>query len=242
EPAAERFREYKVLANRMVELAPDKREYRLEQVYANNSLGAVLQDQRRYREMVQTFQASLGAAEGLAAADPRNTDYPKNVINVLGWLADAHEYSGALEQALAERERQLRLLTDLERIDPRDADVQRHAITNHRGIGRLLASRGEAARGIREALAGVSISASLFAIEPENTEWLQASALGRYELADLQLAAGQTEAAAATARSECDIVDRLVARDRTVADWKSDLRARCFEMRARVALAQGSAE
>src|SRR6185369_16016866 len=229
--AAARFGEYKRLANQMVALAPDKKEYRLEQVYSNNNLGAVLQDQRRYLEMAQTFQASLGAAETLAAADPGNTDYRKSVINILAWLADAHEYSGALEQALGERERQLRLLSDLERVDPRDTDIKRHAITTHRAIGRLLASRGNVAGGIKESLAGVAISDALFAIEPDNTEWLQASARGRYELADLQLAAGQTADAAATTRSECDIVDRLLERDRTVADWKSDLRAGCFEMR-----------
>ena len=240
--AAARFGEYKRLANQMVALAPDKKEYRLEQVYSNNNLGAVLQDQRRYLEMAQTFQASLGAAETLAAADPGNTDYRKSVINILAWLADAHEYSGALEQALGERERQLRLLSDLERVDPRDTDIKRHAITTHRAIGRLLASRGNVAGGIKESLAGVAISDALFAIEPDNTEWLQASARGRYELADLQLAAGQIADAAATTRSDCDIVDRLQERDRTVADWKSDLRSGCFEMRSRVALAQGSAE
>lgn len=237
-----RFSEYKRLADQMVALAPDKKDYRLEQVYANNNLGAVLYDQRRFREMVQTYQSSLGVAESLAAADPGNTDFHKSVINILGWLADAHESSGAIDQALGERERQLRLLSNLERLDTRDVDIQRHAITNHRAIGRLLASRGNVARGIKESLAGVAISDSLFAIEPANTEWLQASAAGRYELAGLQLAAGQTEAAAATARSECDIAERLLGRDRTFAEWKSDLRSRCFEMRSRVALAQGNAE
>jgi tetratricopeptide (TPR) repeat protein len=240
--AAAHFREYRSLADHMVELAPDKKDYRLEQVYANNNLGAVLLDQRRYRLMTQSFQASLAVAEGLASGDPGNTDYRKSVINILGWLADAHEYSGALEQALGERERQLRLLADFQRIDPRDTETPRDIMTAKRSIGRLLASRGDVAAGIKEALAGVAISDSLFAIEPANTEWLQASARGRYELADLQLATGQIAAAAATTRSECDIVDRLLSRDSTVADWKSDLRFDCFEDQARVALAQGRAD
>ena len=240
--AAARFGEYKRLADRMVALAPDKKDYRLEQVYANNNLGAVLQDQRRYREMAASFQSSLGVAETLAAGDPRNVDYQKSVINILGWLADAHEYSGALEQGLAERERQLRLLTDLQRIDPRDTENPRDIMTARRSIGRLLASRGDPAGGIKQSLAGVAISDSLFAIEPDNTEWLQASASGRYDLADLQLGAGQTETAAVTIRSYCDIADRLLARDSTVADWKSRFRAGCLELRARVALAQARPE
>ena len=239
-PAAAQFREYKTLANRMVELAPDKKDYRLEQVYANNNLGAVLLDQRRYREMAQSFQASLGSAEALAAGDPRNVDYQKSVINILGWLADAHEYSGALEPALAERERQLRLLTDIQRIDPRDTETPRDIMTARRSIGRLLASRGDLAGALKESLAGVAISDSLFAIEPANTEWLQANASGRYDLADIQLAAGRTEDAAVTTRSYCDIADRLLARDSSVADWKSRFNAGCLELRARVALAQKS--
>ncbi len=240
--AAARFGEYKRLADRMVALAPDKKDYRLEQVYANNNLGAVLQDQRRYREMAASFQSSLGVAESLAAGDPRNVDYQKSVINILGWLADAHEYSGALEQALAERERQLRLLKDLQRIDPRDTENPRDVMTAKRSIGRLLASRGDIPGATRESLAGVAISETLFAIEPDNTEWLQANASGRYDLADLQLGAGQTEAAAATIRSYCDIADRLLARDSSVADWKSRFRAGCLELRARVALAQARPE
>ncbi len=237
--AAARFGEYKRLANQMVALAPDKKEYRLEQVYSNNNLGAVLQDQRRYREMAASFQSSLGVAETLAAGDPRNVEYQKSVINILGWLADAHEYSGSLEQGLAERERQLRLLADLQRIDPRDTENPRDIMTAKRSMGRLLGSRGDFAGGIKESLAGVAISDSLFAIEPDNTEWLQANASGRYDLADLQLGAGQAEAAAVTTRSYCDIANRLLARDSTVADWKSRFRAGCLELRARVALAQG---
>jgi tetratricopeptide (TPR) repeat protein len=240
--AAGQFREYKRLANQMVELSPDKPEYRLEQVYANTNLATVLNDQRHYRAAAVTFQASLSEAERLSAAEPRNLDYQKRLINILGWLADAREYSGAIEQALADRERQLRVVTDLEHIDPRDTDIQRHAMTAHRTVGRLLASTGDVSNGFKESLAGVAISDSLFRVEPDNTEWLQANAVGRYELADLQLAAGQTSAAAVTTRSYCDIADRLLARDSTVVDWKSRLRTGCLELRARVALAQGAPE
>ena len=239
--AAAQFREYKRLAEQMVALDPDKRDYRLEEVYSNNNLGAVLNDERRYGETAKVFEASLRVAESLASAEPRNADYKKTVINILGWLADAHENSGSLEQALAERERQLGVISDLERIDPRDTEVQRHAMTTHRSIGRLLASRGNIQGGLQQSLAGVAISDALFRIEPDNTEWLQANFLGRYDLADAQLAAGQTAAAGMTIRSGCDIVDRLSDRDRSVADWKAGFQSNCLEMRSRVAASEGNA-
>lgn len=235
------WREYKRLANRMVALAPDNNDYRLEQVYSNNSLGAVLWDLRRYREAVATFEASLATAEALAAAEPRKRDYQLRVSNVLAWLADNREYSGMLEQALADRERQLRLLTDLQRSNPGDMELQRDMMTAHRSIGRLLASQGDIAGGLKESLLGVGISEALFRVEPENTEWLQANATGRFELADLQLSAGDSAAAASTARAACDITDRLLRRDSSVADWKSKFRVNCLTLRARLALAQGNA-
>ena len=236
------WREYKRLADRMAELAPDKKDYRLEQVYANTNLGTVLMDQRRYREAAATFQTSLTGAEALAAATPSDVDYQKRVSNNLAWLADAHESDGALNQALGERERQLRLLSDIARIEPRDTEIPRDSMTAHRAVGRLLAGMGDVSGGLKELLASVAISDTLFRVEPENTEWLQANASGRVDLADVQLAAGQTEAAAATARSHCDIVDRLLNRDSTVSDWKAMLRSRCLELRARVALAQGDGQ
>ena len=235
------WRQYLGLADRMVELAPENKDYRLEQVYANTDVGTVLNDQHRYRAATARFQASLAMAESLAAAEPRNLDYQKRVSNNLAYLADSHEGSGDLQQALGDRERQLRLLADVARIDPRDTKLQQMAMTAHRSVGRLLGSQGDISGGLKELLASVAISDDLFRIEPENTDWLQANAIGRFDLADLQLGTGQIGTGAATARSMCEITDRLVNRDKTVADWKSMLRSRCLELRARIALAQGDA-
>ncbi|HKX92423.1 MAG TPA: TIR domain-containing protein [Sphingomicrobium sp.] len=240
-PAGSRFREYKSLADRMVALAPDRKEYRLEQVYASTNLGTVLMSEGRYREAARTYESSQAVSDSLAAAEPNNPAFQKQVSDNLAWLADAHEYSGALERALADRERQLRVLADLHRLDPRDTTVQRDEMTARRSIGRLLASRGDLAGAFRESRAALAISDSLFRIEPDNTEWLTANAATRFDLADVELAAGQTSTAATTARSACDIVDRLVGRSRSVADWNSELRLRCLVLRSRIALAQGSA-
>jgi len=233
------WREYKRLAERMVELAPEDNDYRLEEVYASNSLGSVLMTERRYGEAAAIYQSSLKVAEALAAAEPGKRDYQFRVSNALAWLADAHEYSGALDRSLAERERQVQLLTDMQQRNPQDTEIQRDMMTARRAVGRLLASRGDATGGLKELLASVAISDTLYRIEPGNTEWLQANAAGRFDLADVQLSAGQTAAAAATTRSVCDIVDRLLQTDKSVADWKVDKQASCLNLRARVALANG---
>ncbi len=240
--AADRFREYQGLANRMASLEPNNKDYRLEQIYANTNLGTVLMDQRRYREAARTYEASVRAGEALASSEPRNLGYQKQVINALAWLADAREYSGQLEQALATRERQLRLVTQVAHSNPGDMQLQRDTMTAHRAVGRLLGSRGDIRSGIRESLRGVAISDQLFQVEPDNTEWLQANVTGRFDLADLQFAAGQLDQAAVTIRSACDIVDRLAQRNTSVVDWRTIKRVSCLTARGRLALQENAPE
>jgi tetratricopeptide (TPR) repeat protein len=176
----------------------------------------------------------------LSAADPRNVDYRQQVSDNVAWLAEAHEFAGALEQAIAERERQLRLLDELRRADPRNTVLQRDAMTSRRALGRLLASRGDVAGGLRELLAAAAISDDLFRIEPENTDWLQWNAMGRFDLADLQLSIGRLDEAASTLRAGCDTAGRLVQRNASVADWKATAMSICLNLRARLELARGS--
>ncbi len=107
-------------------------------------------------------------------------------------------------------------------------------------VGRLLASHGDVADGLKNILAAAAIADALFKIEPDNTEWLQASAVTKVELADIQLATGRVPEAAATTRSVCDVVDRLVSRNAGVSDWKARFRAACLDLRSRIALAQGN--
>jgi tetratricopeptide (TPR) repeat protein len=235
--AARRFSEYKRMADQMVQLAPDRKEFKLEQVYANTNLGTVQMEVRQYREAAATYESSLVVADALAAADPRNVDYQKQVVTTLAWLADAHEYAGELDQALGERERQLQLLQMLEKVAPGDTEIQRDTMTARRSIGRLLASVGDVERGREQLVESVQLADALFRIEPENTEWTQANVAARFDLADLLLSTNRSAEAGIAVRSTCDMTNRLVARNSGVSDWKSRLRANCAELRARLALA-----
>jgi tetratricopeptide (TPR) repeat protein len=108
----------------------------------------------------------------------------------------------------------------------------------HRATGRLLAARGEAAGGLEHALRAVAMSDALYQVEPDNSEWLQANAGARHDLADLQLSTGRASEAAATIRAGCAITERLVKLDPAVNYWSGPLWTRCLLQRARLALQQ----
>ncbi|MEJ7776041.1 MAG: TIR domain-containing protein [Sphingomicrobium sp.] len=230
--ASNRFNEYRRLAGRMVEFDPGNKDFRLEEIYASSNLGTLLFDQRRYDQAARAYEASLRPAESLAAAEPSNLDYQKQVSENLAWLADTHESAGELDRALAERERQLRILGSVGRLDPVD---QRAAMTAHYAMGRLLASRGDTQAGLKELQAGAAIAEALYRIEPDNTEWLQANVAGRFDLAELQLATGELDDSARTTRGACDIVSRLLQRDQSVANWRAKFQATCLNLRAQLA-------
>jgi tetratricopeptide (TPR) repeat protein len=237
--AAEAFREYRRLADRMIALAPSEDKYRLERSYAESSLGTVLMDQRKYREAAEVYQSLLQPAEALLAKDANNKDYRNKLVQALAWLADAREYSGQLDEALAHRQRQIALLERL--WDPKkpDTDLKRDEMTARRAVARIYSYRGQLPQAVAQARQASSVIDWLANTEPQNTEWMQAGARANFERADLELASGNVDQARAAATAACGAASNLVAKDRSVAEWRSNMQFSCARINARLALRSG---
>jgi tetratricopeptide (TPR) repeat protein len=238
--AAAAFRQYRNLADRMIALASTNDDYRLERIYAESSLGAVLMDQRKYGEAAETYQRLIEPNETLLAKNPANKDYQQKLTNTLAWLADAREFTGQFEEAIAHRQRQLALLAG--RWDPKkpDTGIKRDEMTARRAIARLLAYRGQMPPAIEQARQASAVIGWLTNAEPDNAEWIQAGAYANFDRSGLELASGNLAQAKMAADAACGAAAALVARDRSVAKWRFDLQRRCFEIRARIATKSGA--
>ncbi|HEY0165369.1 MAG TPA: toll/interleukin-1 receptor domain-containing protein, partial [Sphingomicrobium sp.] len=150
-PAEASFRNYKMLAERMIALQPEKPEWRLEQQYADSNLGIVLLDLRRFAEAAAVFQSATAAVEGLAAGAPNNADYQKMMLEALAWLSTARAAEGRLDDALAQRERQIALIEKLIAATPGDVEYPRKAMSAHRAMSRLLLARGDVSGALDQA-------------------------------------------------------------------------------------------
>jgi tetratricopeptide (TPR) repeat protein len=232
------MRDYQRLARAMIAEAPGVSKYRLEMSYANSGLGTILFKQRKYREAAAIFGTELATSESLLAADPGNPTYQDRLIEAFAWLADAREKTGDLEDAIAQRERQIALMVQLSATRKEDSGLKRKMMTAERAIGRLFASRGETRIGLEHLQRSTAIGGELMTIEPGNTEWSQYVSDCILELGHLQLALGQAEPAAVSARAGCDMAARLLQRDSSVAMWRAKLRGQCLDLRARLALAR----
>lgn len=234
------MREYQRLARSMIAREPGNPKYRLEQSYANTNLGVLVLEQRKYREASRIFGSELAASEALLASEPGNAAYQDRFVEALAWLADAREKSGEIDDAIAQRERQLTLMRQLAGTRKDDAVLKRKVMTAERAAGRLFASKGETRVGLEHAQRAAAVGDELMKIEPNNTEWAQYAADGRLELAELQLALGDSAGAGASARAGCDMASRLVERDSSVDLWRAGLRGRCLNLRGRLALARNA--
>jgi tetratricopeptide (TPR) repeat protein len=115
-------------------------------------------------------------------------------------------------------------------------------MTAHRAMSRLLLARGDVAGALEQARRATEFADSVMRIEPGNTEWLEAAAGARLELAALLRTGNEPSRAAPAVRAGCDMTARLIAKNRSVRAWTEELRLACLHERARLAIAQRSPE
>ena len=233
------YREYKTLADRMVELEPDNLKWRMEVLYANENLGIVLLSQRRFAEAAREFEGALRPMESLASIDSKNTDYRKELANLQGWLADALRDQGRLNAAIAVRQRQLPALERLLAEGNGDVGVRQLLIPAHQALGILYSERGDSKRGIEELRLAVAEAGRLLPVEPDNVVWTGFAASARLQLARALVAERRFAEASDQARLGCALATQMRERNANLARART-LQASCLAVRAEIALKSGA--
>ncbi|MGE0179902.1 MAG: TIR domain-containing protein [Sphingomonas sp.] len=232
------FRRYRALAGRLLAIDASRPEWRLEAIYADTNLGLVLYEGGSYAQAERAFGAVLAATEQLRASTPTNAEYLDMESNALAYLADAREQVGRLEEAIAIRERQVRLLDRAAARNASDVSITRPSVTSRRALSRLFASRGDIETGLRYLREAQSRAQGLRERDPANMEWLHSAASVETDLGELLLLANRRDEAGQAARSGCAGAQQLAARDASVQSWRRGLRD-CLILRGQLAAAQG---
>ena len=235
------MREYRRLAERMVAADPANAEWQMEKGNANVNLGIVLLDRRRFAEATSRFAEALRTIDPLAAAEPANAAYQRSLAETLAWLADAQHFEGRFNEALATRQRHVRLLERLIASSGGDVLFRQRLVPAYRALGSIYASQGRLDLGLRNMRMALAEAEKLIPREPDNLKWQGAAARTRLDLAEVMLAAGQGAEAASQTDAGCRMFDGLLAKDRSVAQWRAGSRD-CHALRSRIALASGAAD
>jgi len=231
------YREYKHLADRMVAIEPDNLKWRMELAYANENLGIVLFNQRRFAEAIRQFEIALRPMESLASIEPNNADYQKELSNVLAWLADAQRDLGKLDEAIAVRRRQIASLEQLARSSGGNVEFLRLLIPAHQALGILLTSRGQAEPGLEQLRRAVEVAERLIPVEPDNIIWQGFAAQAGLELGDTLTALGQDLEARVRVHEGCRRAARVLATN-VRTGWPR-LRTQCLAARSQLAIRDG---
>ena len=232
-------REYKRLADRMVQIEPDNLKWRMEVLYAQENIGIVLRSQRRFVESAREFASALRPMESLASIDPKNSQPQKEFSNLLAWSADAERDLGRLDAAIQLRERQISLLRRLLAGGDTNVAFRQHLIPAYQALGILFTSRGQSERGIEQFRLAVAEANRLIPIEPDNVLWRGFAGQAQLELARTLLSLGRRADAATETRAGCRLAAQVRARDPN-RSWRH-LQTDCLILRSRLALQPATA-
>ena len=233
------FREYQVLAKRMIATDPGNVKWQTEGVYADNNLGVVLLESDNSKEAEHVFGDLLTRAEAMHADRPSDRSAREALSEALAFRSDARSRQGLIEDAIADRERALAMLSDWSAQAPTDMAWLQRVATVHRALEWLFESRGQVDEALRHGAVANAMLDRMTAAEPKNSDWLEKAAGAILEHGGTLLGAGRREEAASATRAGCDRTNRLIALDATVVAWNEFLRGRCATARARLALAEG---
>jgi len=237
--AEKSFDQYKVLAERLVAIDPNKPEWQAEVGYAYSNLGTLLVKEGRSAEAATAFERSLAIFSALARDAPGDVGAELEEAQSHAWLADAREKVGSFDGAREQRTAELAIYTAVLGIGANNNDARRGELVARSALARLSMAKGSAADALEQLRIAAALAETLIRTEPDNTLWADIGAdvnafYGEvaYRLSDLKLASD------AAARS-CALAHDLVKRDASVVRWRGFHLSRCQSLQATLAAHAG---
>jgi tetratricopeptide (TPR) repeat protein len=117
------------------------------------------------------YEESLAIMRKLAAADPGNADWQRDVSVSLEKIGDVRLAAGDRAAALAAYEESLAIMRKLVAADPRNAQWQRDVSVGLNRVGDLRLAAGDRAGALASYEESLAIMRKLVAADPGNAQW-----------------------------------------------------------------------
>ncbi|MEP7101515.1 MAG: serine/threonine-protein kinase [Burkholderiales bacterium] len=213
------FVRYQALAQQLTRLDPENLDWRIETVYAGMNLGVLYLESSRVALALTAFVAAQQAWAGIVARRP---EYGFELARAWGWVAKAHEASGAFDDAIDAQRAKVRVLRDLP--DAKEnRDVQQLLANGSYELGRLQLALGRLAPAEQSARKALEQIEALVAVDSANTEWLAHMVFARVSLVEIQVASGESDTARGNLERAATEAARLLATDTKRNKWNITL-------------------
>jgi tetratricopeptide (TPR) repeat protein len=187
------------------------------------NLGDLYRTQGRSTEARDAYQRSMDIAERLAASDPSNAEWQRDLSVSHNKIGEILQAQGNLAEALAAYQRGMDIAERLAASDPSNAVWQRDLSVSHDRIGDILRAQGNLAEALAAYQRGIDIRVRLAANDPSNAGWQRDLYFSHNRIGDILQAQGDLAGAFATYQRDMDIAERLAASDPTNTGWQRDL-------------------
>ena len=167
--------------------------------------------------------AQKAAAAGLAAGDPGNTEWQRDLSVSHDRIGDVQAVQGDSAAALRSYQASLAIAERLAAGDPRNTEWQRSPSVSHDKIGSVQAAQGDSAAALKSYKASLTIRERLAASDSRNTGWQRDLSVSHDRIGSVQAAQGDSAAALKSYQAGLVIAERLTASDPRNTEWQRDL-------------------
>ena len=194
-----------------------------DRMVVHGEFGKLLSDEGHLREARQEFEAALAIAERLAAAEPGNALWQRDLSISYERLGEVEVAAGDLAAARQRFEAGLAIAERLAAAEPGNAGWQRDLWVSSNKFGEVEVAAGDLAAARQRFEAALAIAERLAAAEPGNAGWQRDLSISFNKLGDVEVAAGDLAAARARFEAGLAIAERLAAAEPGNAGWQRDL-------------------
>ena len=166
------FEAYARLAARLVQIDPRNDAWLMETAYAANNLGMLaLRQAGQPAEAQRQFSKALRIRQVIAQHKPGDLELQRAIANALAWLADSQRVNGDLQDAMATREAQQKILAGLLAKTPSDVQVQSALLYHDLAVARIDEAQGDFRRAVQRLEAGHEAALALVRGDPDNKDF-----------------------------------------------------------------------
>ena len=229
--ARKSFKEYHVLAQRLVTIDPNNDQWQAELGYAYVNLGTLEMGEGNSTVAEAYFRNSLGVKLRLSKKHPRDLDRLIALGQSHAWLADALyfnlRFSEARDQRVAEIELYQRGLIQA----PSHISLLGAQAVAHQVLALLQLSEGDLKNALEQASLASDLSDRLIIADPQNTDWVEKGAMGYVRRGQVLFHLHQYSHAHEALSKALAKTQSLLAKDASVLKW------RLIQVRAQILLA-----
>ncbi len=171
----------------------------------------------------RAFTQTLAISERLAALDPTNTGWQRELAVAHSRVGDVAQARGDLAAAERAFTKALAISERLATLDPTNTDWQRNLAVAHSRVGDVAQARGDLTAAERAFTQTLAISERLAALDPTNTGWQRNLAAAHGRVGDVAQARGDLAGAERAFTQTLAISERLARQDLANTEWQRDL-------------------